>query len=164
MTKRRPLSERFWERVDVRGPDECWPWLGSKDKAGYGLINAGGDEWHRTRRVSRVCWTLCFGPIPEGMDVLHSCDFPPCCNPRCFFLGTDKDNAQDRAQKGRSVTPDNSGEKHGLAKLTAIQVDEIRRAPGRYREIAARFGIGRGHVSQIKTGKRWASTQQEKNQ
>lgn len=159
--RRRPLAERFWAKVDVRGPDECWPWLGSKDDGGYGLINAGGDEWHKTRRASRVCWTLCFGPIPDGMDILHHCDNPPCCNPRCFFLGTDVDNAQDRVRKGRGIVPDNGGEKHPNAKLTAAQADEIRRASGLHREIAARFGISRTQVSVIKSGKQWTFQQEQ---
>jgi hypothetical protein len=41
-------------------------------------------------------------------------------------------------------------------KLTAAKVSEIRSASGSQREIAARFGITQGHVSDIKLGKRWA--------
>ena len=26
---------RFWEQVDIRGEDECWPWLGTTRKNKY---------------------------------------------------------------------------------------------------------------------------------
>uniref|UniRef100_A0A0S4U1M5 Putative bacteriophage t7-related gene protein n=1 Tax=Ralstonia solanacearum TaxID=305 RepID=A0A0S4U1M5_RALSL len=29
--QRRPLAEHFWEKIDQRGSDECWPWIGSID-------------------------------------------------------------------------------------------------------------------------------------
>lgn len=49
----RPLAERFWEKVDRRGPDECWPFLGSIDGRGYGSIGAnGGKPLRRAHRVA----------------------------------------------------------------------------------------------------------------
>lgn len=44
---------------------------------------------------------MAHGPIPARMLVLHSCDNPPCCNERHLFLGTYKDNEQDKIRKGR---------------------------------------------------------------
>ena len=38
--KLRPLADRFWEKVDVHGPDECWPWKASNVK-GYGQLRVG---------------------------------------------------------------------------------------------------------------------------
>ena len=29
------VEERFWEKVDRRGPDECWPWTAYSDRYGY---------------------------------------------------------------------------------------------------------------------------------
>jgi hypothetical protein len=42
------------------------------------------------------------GPIPDGMLVLHTCDNPPCVNPDHLYLGTWKDNMQDRIKRGRN--------------------------------------------------------------
>lgn len=85
----------FWQHVKVGDPSECWLWTGSKHKQGYGLYGAG------PRRAHRIAWTLIHGEIPPGLQVLHRCDNPPCVNPAHLFLGTDKDNHQDKAAKGR---------------------------------------------------------------
>ena len=53
--------------------------------------------------VHRFMYEYFNGPIPRGLFVLHECDWPPCCNPDHLFLGTAKDNQQDRIQKGRHI-------------------------------------------------------------
>jgi len=79
-------------------PDGCWLWTGTKFSTGYGLIRWGGKNW----KAHRLIWTLLCGDIPAGIDVLHRCDTPLCVNPtKCLFLGTDKDNHQDKTAKGR---------------------------------------------------------------
>jgi hypothetical protein len=64
----------LWERVE-RGAG-CWEWPGSRNAHGYGQVKVGS-----IRRAHRLAWTLAFGPIPAGMNVCHTCDNPPCCNP-----------------------------------------------------------------------------------
>lgn len=83
----------FWAKVDRRGPDECWEWTTGRERYGYGHSVLG--------TASRVAWELTNGPIPDGQRVLHSCDNPPCCNPRHLFLGTQLDNVRDMMAKGR---------------------------------------------------------------
>jgi hypothetical protein len=159
------LSVRFWCRVDKRGPDECWPWLGCKHKSGYGRISAGG-YGGRMLDTHRVSWELHNGPIPEGEGyhgtcVLHRCDNRPCCNPNHLFLGTNDDNMADMVAKGRAHSL--RGEANGNSKLTAAQVAEIRSATGAQSRIAARFGISQALVSKIRRGENWQpkETQQE---
>lgn len=95
---RRPVDERFWVKVDKSaGPDECWPWLAGSCSAGYGTFRFNDRE----NSSNRVAWMLSFGPIPDGLWVLHRCDNPPCCNPRHLFLGTCGDNVRDCIAKGR---------------------------------------------------------------
>ncbi|MCA1694243.1 MAG: HNH endonuclease [Actinobacteria bacterium] len=96
-----PLAERFWSKVDRRGPDACWPWLAPLLKTGYGQISFGGN---RTGLAHRVSWELAYGPIPNGITIDHHChnidpDCPGgvckhrrCVNPAHLRLRTLSDN------------------------------------------------------------------------
>lgn len=87
------LVARFFAMVDIRRPDECWPWIRARRSAhaGYGDIWLSG----KNRIASRVSWALFNGPVPAGLIVRHLCDNPPCVNPMHLAIGTHKDNAQD---------------------------------------------------------------------
>lgn len=91
----RPLLERLWEKVDKRGADECWEWQGTRLPRGYGQIDK--------RYVHRIV-----AGAKKGEVVRHTCDNPPCCNPRHLVKGTQKENLADMVAKGRS----NKGAKH----------------------------------------------------
>ena len=107
------LAARFWPKVDKRGPDECWPWRASLKSNGRGQIGIN----QKPVGAHRVAWELTFGPIPEGMDIMHSCDNPPCCNPAHLSPGTHQENMADMAKKNR-----------GTSKLNDDDVLLIRRA------------------------------------
>lgn len=93
-----PLEQRFWAKVDRRGPDECWPWLGNVAQGGYGSISVN----NHNRRASRISWELEHKrPFPAGMHALHSCDNPPCVNPAHIRPGTPDDNAKDAVARKR---------------------------------------------------------------
>ena len=153
MGKSIPLEERFWAKVAIRGPKDCWLWLGATYTDGYGQVRI---KRHNVR-VHRVSWMLAGGSIPDNMLVLHKCDTPKCVNPSHLFLGTQQDNARDMIQKGRGR--DRKGEKSGTAKLTANDVLEIRClcANGVSQSVVAKmFGVSRPNISVIKCGKTWS--------
>ena len=93
------ISERqatkLWASTDRTSG--CWLWTGRHDKQGYGWLYVD----RMARRTHRIAWTLTHGQIPGKLCVLHTCDNPPCINPEHLWLGTPKDNAQDRMAKGR---------------------------------------------------------------
>jgi hypothetical protein len=89
------LEERFWKRVHKS--DGCWEFSGGRHQFGYGLIQAN----HKCVGAHRVSWEIHFGPIPDGLWVLHACDNPSCVRPDHLFLGTVGDNTRDASAKGR---------------------------------------------------------------
>jgi FixJ family two-component response regulator len=95
-----------------------------------------------------------YGPIPEGLCVLHYCDNPPCVNPAHLFLGTDIDNVQDREEKGRGLT----AERTFANKLTESEAREIRDLVQQgwvQQDVADAYGVGQVTVSRIFRGESW---------
>jgi hypothetical protein len=147
------LEDRFWSKVDVREPDECWPWTASRLQSGYGMFWAGGrtTAGHpRSTPAHRIAWELTHGPIPEGKLVCHTCDQPECCNPVHLFIGTYTDNVADMDAKGR---------RRVVTKLTEDSVREIPRLWAwddlLQREVAQMFGISQTTVGFIVRGGTW---------
>ncbi len=100
-------ATRFWANVDIRTPNECWPWKLGCFARGYGQCNffkLDMDSSPCLRQLvytHRIAWVLTFGEIPTTVKVLHKCDNPPCCNPGHLFTGSQKDNVDDMMEKGR---------------------------------------------------------------
>src|SRR2546429_469655 len=114
-------ANRFWAQVEIRGPEDCWSWVGGKFQSGYGYFRYS----RKLLRAHRVAWLIAKGEIPDELNVLHSCDHPACVNPNHLFLGTDADNMNDKVAKGRARGA-KRGEMHHKARLTTGQVAEIR--------------------------------------
>lgn len=164
-----PIKDRFWLKVDKRGPiraglGRCWIWIGSRDaRNGYGSLRENR-RIGKLLKAHRISWELHRGKIPRALFVLHRCDRRPCVNPDHLFLGTQADNSQDAARKGRLVFqrhPERCprGENASAAKLTAIQVKRIRRlyAGGLVTQtvLAKRFGVTQAAIWCLLHDKSW---------
>lgn len=100
MAAANPISiARFWSKIDVRGPNDCWPWKASCDRHGYGQFKA--ETGATPKRAHRVAYALICGEIEAGSVLRHSCHTPACCNPRHLLPGTQADNHDDRERSGR---------------------------------------------------------------
>lgn len=152
------LHDRFFRKVDMRGPDECWQWIGCKNVRGYGRFGIGGRAGG-TVLAHRASYQLFVGDIPTGMVVLHTCDNPSCVNPNHLTIGTQSDNLADMRIKRRHRWGERPrGEGHRMAKLTLEQVNDIRtkRQQGRtIQSLADEFGVSGGNVHFIVSGRTW---------
>lgn len=150
-------ADKFWILVDKDGPvlrpaiGECWIWTGSRLPKGYGRFYP---RWRVGLYAHRVSWEMANGiAVPDGLDVRHECDNPPCVRPSHLVVGTKSDNMQDMLRRGRGGEVGSPGELHPAHKLTEEQVLEIRRrwvdGGVSQRELAVEFGVTRGLVGHI---------------
>lgn len=96
--KEKTAKERFFEKVQINGLDDCWIWIGHKDQKGYGTFRPQGGK--AMVRAHRYSYEIFKGPIPSKL-ICHICDNPSCVNPSHLFAGSDSDNMQDMVDKGR---------------------------------------------------------------
>ena len=111
-----PPSVEFWKRV--RKSDGCWEWTGILTPRNYGFFH------FNKKRVLAHRWSYQYAYATEltpDVFVCHHCDNPRCVRPDHLFAGSAKDNALDAANKGRMA----HGPNHGMAKLTASDIDYI---------------------------------------
>lgn len=145
-----PIEQRLYDRC-IEDDNGCWNWTGAiVSSYGYGYIYF----IDRPRLAHRVSWIITYGDIPEGLCVCHSCDNTRCCNPEHLFLGTYKDNEEDKKSKGRTM----AGERQGSSKLTNEQVLDIREKAESgvpVAVLAVKYDIATTTVSKIKLRKRW---------
>lgn len=145
------LREHFAAYVTIRDTNECIEWEGSRQTAGYGTFTNSGTFY----LAHRVTYEIHVGPIPDGHLIRHSCDNPPCVNPRHLAPGLDLDNTQDKVERGRHPV----GEKCSYAKLTAEAVLDIRKRVSDgvpRRDLAALHGVSTATIGDIANRKSWA--------
>ena len=149
---------KFWSNVKIKGDDECWEWQGTRHSKGYGVFHIlyAGD--YIAYMSNRVAWFLHNKKQPGDFLVCHTCDNPPCCNPKHFFLGTSADNQKDATNKGRKPSLFLAGEKHKMAKLTESDIKEIRQMKELgYSQtfISEKYKVSQSQISRILLGRRW---------
>lgn len=150
------LIERFWNRLDKRGPHECWVWNQSATTCDYGRFRIG-NNWVNSNRIA---WALANDVDPLESIIRHSCDNRGCCNPAHLEPGTHADNAKDKMDRKRWRGGDQRGEMNGRARLTAAQVVEIvaaLRTAEPMKSVGRRYGVTNSMISRIATGRAWVA-------
>lgn len=89
---------RFWDKVEIpKSPDACWVWIAARNRKGYGDLSFRG----RRYRAHRLSFELANGSIPDGLQIHHTCDNPPCVRPQHLWAGSALENTADMIAKGR---------------------------------------------------------------
>lgn len=88
-------TERFWLKVLISTPDQCWEWQGSRRGDGYGQLYVMGKH-QAAHRFSHYIATMEIPPV-----VRHKCDNRTCVNPHHLEGGTQSDNMKDTVERGR---------------------------------------------------------------
>lgn len=161
------IMRHFWSKVDTSG--DCWTWQRYRCRKGYGIVRIEG----QLQKAHRVAWMMTRGPIPDGMQICHHCDNPPCVRPDHLFLGSQSDNSKDMGSKGRhwlqkqperslfvrqpTIKPRGTQNRH--AKLTDEQVREIRKVHTEKRvsrrQIARMFNVSETTVRRVVNRELW---------
>jgi hypothetical protein len=162
-------QEDFWAHA-IADDSGCLLWQGNLNPHRYGRYRKGPAGAAFSMLAHRVAYILTKGPIPDGLCVCHSCDVPSCVEPEHLWLGTRAENTRDRDLKGRAAWADRNGrrihpertrrgERHPCARLTDVQVSEIRhryvkgdRSVGS-RGLARSFGVSHPTIWHIVNGR-----------
>lgn len=98
----RPIIERIEARVDQRGPEECWPWVGGV--SGEKPVLSG------THSIQRRIFEHHFGKVPRSLAVKPSCGNMLCCNPAHLTLVTITQVQRERVRRwGSALFKDEAG-------------------------------------------------------
>jgi hypothetical protein len=89
--------------------------------------------------------------LPRSIVARHLCDRPACIRPDHLEFGTQQDNLNDMAIRGRST----KGERNPMAKLTSQKAQQIRHSDGSTKELSIQYGVSESLIRQIKRGMIW---------
>lgn len=155
------VERRFRRKIDMTpgyGPEgKCWEWTGARCSFGYGSFRVGD----KIDGAHRVAYELDVGPIPKGLWVCHTCDNPPCVNPKHLFLGTRADNHGDMCAKNRQTKP--KGETNAAHKLTDDEVRFIRKTALGPTALAEMFGVHRSTIHNVRSRQTWSHLSEMEN-
>lgn len=97
-------EERFWLKTVKRGPDECWDWIGTKDRFGYGVLGIQREDKpgrYMNILAHRFSYILHGGDIPlvdektnPVYPIDHLCRNIACVNPAHMEIVTAAENTR----------------------------------------------------------------------
>lgn len=151
-------EERFWSFVQRGDINECWPWIGSRFRYGYGRYNQDGGQYY----AHQIAWTLSRGaPMGPGLVHRHTCDVTYCCNPSHLISGTQADNVRDMFARHRRIHTAN-GERHPKSRLTWAIVNDMRQmydAGYKCAEVARYFNLTFSNTRMVVKRIQWKGDQ-----
>lgn len=131
----------------------CWEWQSGKGTNGYGVSSING----KNMQAHRHFYLVFKGNIPKEKQINHKCDNPSCVNPDHLWVGSQKENMEDKKNKGRCA--DKRGEKHHLSRFVEDDVKKIREMYkyGVTQKIISKvFKCDPSNISYIVRNKRWS--------
>lgn len=150
------LNYRLVKNSKLNTENQCIEWIASKDRCGYGKVCISRNGKETETKAHRASWLVYNGKIPNDKIVCHKCDNPSCIRIEHLYLGTFKDNMQDKVKKGRHKGP--RGETHHMAKISEIQAREILEMKGKgitSIEISKKYNICSSSVTGIWARRIW---------
>jgi hypothetical protein len=153
-----PVQEDFRQEIKMKGThtelawavrdNGCWEVTSHlPGKNGYVELRRKNKRLYAHREVYKKA----FGPIPKGMFVCHKCDNKLCVNPAHLEIGTNEKNLHDMWDRGLGPM----GSRNGHAKLTEMDVVNLRESdlPGNF--LAKLFGVSQATISEARNGRLW---------
>lgn len=150
----RPSVDQLWGRVKIGTEQDCWPWIGSTDRDGYGRLLIQRQYKRKQFLAHRVAWWFATGEYPpEDKLVCHTCDNPPCVNFNHLWLGDTYENTADCVSKNRQT----HGIRNGRAILDINKVNTIRelRKTTTLKELARKFGVTQSTIEAVIYERNW---------
>ena len=144
---------RILEKIEIITESGCWVFMGNLSNKGYGVIGNDAGEEKKLYSTHRKTFEYFIGEIPKGISVCHRCDVTSCCNPNHLFLGTHKQNMEDRKRKGRCAIAD----KNARSKITHKQAEmiiEYKKQGKNLKELSRQLPISYWQVCAIANGTR----------
>jgi hypothetical protein len=123
--------------------DSCWTYFGKDSgRGGHKRIRL---DCKKRIQVHRLSWEAYNAePVPPGLFVLHTCDNAECFNPQHLYVGTTKQNSQDRRER--------KGLDSFFRKIPHKEIPRVLVSTASAKELAARFGVTTARIHQLWRG------------
>lgn len=139
------LEKRFRRKCSPKTDAGCVEWRGWVNNSGYGMIKSSKRPYSHLL-AHRVAYELHYGPVPQGMEVMHSCDNKKCVNWEHLSVGSRQENMNDMVSKDRQ-------KRSALSDADALAIRDLRSRGLTQREIAMKYGVSRPLISLILSGR-----------